>query len=217
MVRQMVGRSGVARGGWAGLLTAVVVLALAGAALAAGTVTFDGSPATNPPPKRLDGLKMTKFAPDRRARGSRVTTINGPTGLIKLSRAVVYNQVRTHKSGYWQTWSNHYRGDVYEVNPSTTLTLPARTTAFYFYAEPNDSTARHPTFAITASTSGATSGPVQVHGFAGAMFFGFVATGGRQLKSITVRSNDQTIPGKKKGTFSQFGGFAIGEFGIHRG
>ncbi len=195
----------------------VALAALAGVALAAGTVRFDGSPGTNPPPKRFNGLKMATFAPDRRPHGSQVTTISGPTGVIKLSRAVVHNQVRTHKSGYWQTWSNHYRGDVYEVNPSTTLTLPARTTAFYFYAEPNDTTARHPSYAITATTAGATSGPVQVRSFAGAMFFGFVAKGGRQLKSITVRSNDRTIPGKKKGTFKQYGGFAIGEFGIHRG
>ena len=44
MVRQVVGASGVARVRWASLPTVAAVLALAGVAIAAGTVQFDGSP-----------------------------------------------------------------------------------------------------------------------------------------------------------------------------
>ena len=94
-----------------------------------------------------------------------------------------------NKKGYWRTWSNGYRGDVYFAPPpSTTITLPAKTTAFYFYVEPNDPG----TFSVTATASGTSSGAVKVRGAGGATFFGFVAKGGAHLTTIKVSSSDRS-------------------------
>ena len=208
MVRQVVGASGVARLRWASLLTVAGVLALAGAALAAGTVQFDGSAGTGAPPSKLGGAKMQAFKPDHRRRFTRVTTVSGPTGQISFSGAVIHLAIKNvNKRGYWRTWSNGYRGDVYFAPPpSTTITLPANTTAFYFYVEPNDPGK----FTVTATASGTGSGPVKVLGAGGATFFGF-AKGGAHLSTIKVSSSDRFRNKKHPG------GFALGEFGIHKG
>ena len=209
MVRQVVGASGVARLRWASLLTVAGVLALAGAALAAGTVQFDGSAGTGAPPSKLGGAKMQAFEPDHRRRFTRVTTVSGPTGQISFSGPVIHLAIKNvNKRGYWRTWSNGYRGDVYFAPPpSTTITLPANTTAFYFYVEPNDPGK----FTVTATASGTGSGPVKVLGAGGATFFGFVAKGGAHLSTIKVSSSDRFRNKKHPG------GFALGEFGIHKG
>jgi hypothetical protein len=209
MVRQVVGANGVARGRRAAVLTVIVVLALAGVAVAAGSVKFDGSPGTGAPPPKLDGAKMQKFKRDRRPRFKQVMSVTGPTGQITFSAGVFHLVVRNlNKKGYWLTWSNGYRGDVYFAPPpSTTITLPAKTTAFYFYVEPNDPG----TFSVTATASGTSSGAVKVRGAGGATFFGFVAKGGGHLTTIKVSSSDRYKSKKHPG------GFAIGEFGIHKG
>lgn len=209
MVRQVVGASGVARLRWATPLAVAGVLALAGAAIAAGTVRFDGTAGTGAPPAKLGGAKMQKFTPDHRRRFARVTTVSGPTGQISFSGAVIHLVVKNvNKKGYWRTWSNSYRGDVYFAPPpSTTITLPANTTAFYFYVEPNDPGK----FSVTATASGTSSGPVKVLGAGGATFFGFVAKGGAHLSTIKVSSSDRFRSRKHPG------GFALGEFGIHKG
>jgi hypothetical protein len=103
----------------------------------------------------------------------------------------------------WETWSNGFTGDVYwdsaDIGSSTTmtLTLPAGTTAFYFYAEPDE----FETFDLQATAqNGTTSGPLQVYGDAGAQYFGFYANGaGTNIQTITISCNDD---------------FAVGEFGI---
>jgi len=209
MVRQVVGANGVARGSCAAVVTLVVSLALAGVAVAAGSVKFDGSPGTSAPPSKLDGAKMTKFQRDHRPLFTAVTTVSGPTGQITFSGGVFHLVVRNlNKKGYWRTWSNGYRGDVYFAPPpSTTMTLPAKTTAFYFYVEPNDPGM----FSVTATASGTSSGAVKVRGHKGATFFGFVAKGGAHLTTIKVSSSDRYKSKKHPG------GFAIGEFGIHKG
>ena len=107
MVRQVVGAIGVARGRRAAVLTVVVVLALAGVAVAAGSVKFDGSPRTGAPPSKLDGAKMQKFKPDRRPRFKQVSDVTGPTGQITFSGGVFHLVVKNlNKKGYWRTWSN---------------------------------------------------------------------------------------------------------------
>jgi hypothetical protein len=187
----------------------------AGVAAAAGSVRFDGSPGTKVPPTRLDGVTMTKFGTDHRRNQAVVNSVLGPGGRLRFDRKVLHFIVGP-KKGQWMSWSNHYHGSVYAVYPRVTLELPARTDAFYFYAEPNDSVPGHRSFSVTATTAGATSGPVRVRSTGGAKFFGFVAKGGATLTSIAVTSTDRQIR-NKNGTYKQFGGFAIGEFGIHKG
>ncbi len=208
MLRQVVGANGVARGRCAAVLTLVALLALAGVAVAAGSVKFDGSPGKGAPPSKLDGVKMQKFKRDHRPLFKQVTNVTGPTGQITFSAGLFHLVVRNlNKKGYWRTWSNGYHGDVYFVPPpSATITLPAKTTAFYFYVEPNDPG----TFKVTATASGTSSGAVKVDGSSGATFFGFVAKGGAHLTSIKVSSSDRFRNKKHPG------GFAIGEFGIKK-
>ncbi len=221
MIRQVVGASGVVRVRWLLLLMVAGLLVLAGAAIAAGTVRFDGSPGTGTPPAKLGGLGMEKFARDHRSRLQLVTTVSGPTGQISFSRSAVHFVVK-NKKYYWRAWSNGYRGDVYlavherraAFVPATSITisLPTNTTAFYFYAEPDDPG----TFKVTATASGTTSGPVKVVGAGGAKFFGFIAKGGGHLSTVTVSTNDRKRKKHKKHK-ALLGGFAVGEFGIHKG
>jgi hypothetical protein len=212
MIRQVVGASGVARVRWLLLPTVAGLLVLAGAAIAAGTVRFDGSPGKGTPPAKLGGLSMEKFARDHRARLQLVTDVSGPTGKISFSRTVVHLVVK-NKKGYWRTWSNGYRADVYFApGTSITISLPTNTTAFYFYAEPDDPG----TFKVTATASGTTSGPVKIVGAGGAKFFGFIAKGGAHLSTVTVSTNDKKRKKHKKRK-ALLGGFAVGEFAIHKG
>jgi hypothetical protein len=160
-------------------------------------IVFDGSPGTGPPPATLGPYTMTAFGPDPQPvnQGPIVTSVNDPAGTVSFSPALNHSTV----GNGWDTWSHGYTGDVYWTTGSTiTMTLPAGTRAFYFYAEPN-------TFAIFDVTAtaqdGTTSGPIQVQGNSGATYFGFYATGTPNIESITVTTNDTT-------------GFGVGEFGI---
>jgi hypothetical protein len=163
------------------------------------TITFDGSPGTGPPPSTLGPYTMTPFGPDDRALGGSVSTVPDPAGTIGFTPALKHDRIGQG----WATWSHEYTGDVYDTTGAAdktqaTITLPAGTNAFYFYAEPQQ-------FALltiqATAQDGTTSGPVEVQGQAGAQYFGFYGTGGATLSSITVATDDPT-------------GFAVGEFGI---
>jgi hypothetical protein len=161
------------------------------------TITFDGSPGTNPPPATLGPYTMTSFGPDPQPIGATVTGVNDPAGSITFSPTLTHVTV----GNGWATWSHGYTGDVYYTtnNPATiTIALPAGTNAFYLYAEPNTLSP----FTVTATAQdGTTSGPVLVNGDGGASYFGFYGTGGATLASITVTTDDTL-------------GLGIGEFGI---
>ncbi|MFN7931222.1 MAG: hypothetical protein U0Y68_25495 [Blastocatellia bacterium] len=104
-----------------------------------------------------------------------------------------------------QNWGA-YQGDVYWAGPGNalTITLPAGTRAFYFYANANT----FGTFTVTATAqNGTTSGPIPVAsnpagvGNPGAQYMGFFTTDNTDLMSIQVSTNDA-------------GGVAVGQFGI---
>lgn len=175
--------------------TAVLSLSFS-AALA--SVTFDGSPGTAAPPSTLGGYTMTAFGADPQSTFTAVSSVAGPNGNIGFSPSLTHVTVG---SG-WATWSNGYTGDVYSTGgTSVTISMPANTLAFYFYAEPNVFS----TFSMSAvSDNGTSSGPVSVAGFAGARYFGFYATGGDKISSITVSCPSAAL------------GFAVGEFGIYQ-
>jgi hypothetical protein len=168
----------------------------------AKTITFDGSPGIGAPPAKLGQYSMTAFEPDTTPAGTVEPQISGPTGTVNLSPALIHEVVGQG----WATWSNGYIGDVYEDatalpdgNFEITITLPPGTGAFYAYAEPNE----FKDYAINATANnGVTSGDVTVNGDAGAKYFGFYATCGHTVKSITyVDSGGDTA-------------MAVGEFGI---
>jgi hypothetical protein len=175
-------------------LAFVAAIAIATPALAG--VTFDGSPGSAAPPATLGGYTMTPFGDDVRSQFSTVTTAPGPTGDITFDNSVT---LYTAGSG-WNNWSHGYTGDVYHRNStSVTMTMPANTVAIYFYAEVNLFTTAN----INAtSDDGTSSGDIAVTTPNGAKYFGFYATGGSTISTITV-----TVP-------SGVLGFAVGEFGI---
>jgi hypothetical protein len=165
------------------------------ASSASATIVFDGSPGTNAPPGTLGAYTMMPFGDDGRSLFANETTVPSP-----ISGDVAFNTAVSHrKIGQgWGTWSHGYTGDVYYTNGATsiTMTLPANTGAFYFYAEPNP----FETYTMTAvADDGTTSGPVNVNGASGARYFGFHVTGGMSLVTVTISSQTD---------------FAIGEFGI---
>jgi hypothetical protein len=167
-------------------------------------IVFDGDPGTAAPPTRLGPYKMQRFAADPTAEGTEETQISGPTGRVKFDNSLKHDLVGSS----WQTWSNHYTGDVYEDDTElpngefeVTVTLPAGTGAFYAYAEPN----KFKNFDMSAQAQdGPSSGEIVVHGKSGAKYFGFYAHCGHTITSVT---------------YTDAGGdsaMAIGEFGIAR-
>lgn|GEM_PF-3495826 len=159
-------------------------------------IVFDGSPGTSAPPATLGPFTMMSFPTDTRADFTNVTTVPGPNGDITFSDATGVSTVGVT----WATWSHGYNGKVYfRAGQSITLTMPANTVAFYFYAQPNN----FATFTVTATAQdNTTSGPINVVGNSGASYFGFYSTNGVPLVSIQVDVQTGS------------NGFAIGEFGI---
>ena len=168
------------------------------AAVKCNELSFDGSPGTGPPPSTLGPYTMTAFGPDSRPEGESVSSLADPAGTIGFSPTVTHLVVPSS----WATWSHGYTGDVYytETESSVTMTLPADTKAFAFYAEPNT----FESFTVEAiAQDGSSSEPIDIEGYAGARYFGFYGTDGQTVAKIKVTAGDPA-------------GFAIGEFQINR-
>lgn len=188
-------------------IRSAIALCAAAAAMAVGAVpasaeiVFDGSPGTAAPPDTLGPYDMTTYTDDPRPNRSTVNSVpDFPGGELSYSRAL---SLRAIGNG-WATWSHGYRGDVYVTSPGTevTMTLPAGTGAFYFYAEPGQFGAHS---VEATSDDGTTSGPVPVRGDFGATYFGFYAT-----------DAGETIAEVKLTVASSGRGFGVGEFGWAR-
>jgi hypothetical protein len=163
------------------------------------TIHFVGTPGTSAPPARL-GPYITQPLPfESRTIGRHVSTIRTKAGNIRLTAAGEIDGI----GNGWESWSNGYAGDVYffaangaHGRTSVTLKLPKGTKALYFYAEPQ----LYETLSLRASANnGTSSGDKTITGSAGATYFGFYASRGHTIRTITVRS---------------VGEFALGEFGI---
>ena len=85
------------------------------------------------------------------------------------------------------------------MRDSLTITLPAGTKAFSFYAEATGGSR----FTVRATEQDGTApGPIAVHGGGGAATCGFYATGSATIRFVTVRSADA-------------GALTVGAFQIH--
>ncbi|GET39697.1 PEP-CTERM sorting domain-containing protein [Microseira wollei] len=127
---------------------------------------------------------------------SNLSSLSSPLGTLSFSSPV-------NKRGIgngWATWSNGYTGEVYFNNGSTTttITLPSLIGAFDLYVEPN----LFSLFEIKITAIGGTTTTLSqfVNGFAGAKYFGFYATDGEQISSITITDKSGSA-----------GGFAFGQ------
>jgi hypothetical protein len=190
----------------AGLATAVFTITATAATAAIGVST---APGTAAPPATLAFYKMTPFGDvDTRATGALVTDVPLPlvlTGhpLSRPSGSLLFSTPAFHYAigAGWASWSHGYTGDVYYSNGqlSLTTTLPAKTGAFYLYAEPNPFAIINMTVTGRDATGHQVTTTVAVNGAGGAQYFGFYNTTGGQVSSVTVSSTSD---------------FAIGEFGI---
>ena len=172
-------------------------LSCTGSTCTESSIGFDGTPGTAAPPATLGPYTMTPFGADGRPLESTVSDVPDPAGTIGFSPSLTHTRI----GGSWATWSHGYTGDVYYLIPGSqiTITLPAGTKAFYFYAEPNT----FDVFSVEATAQdGTTSGPIAVQGNSGAKYFGFYGTGDATLESITITTSDTS-------------GLAVGEFGIN--
>ena len=171
----------------------LVVLAAATTAPAAITGLAGGAAA---PGATLGPYVMTPFAPDPSPLFVGVTSVVSPVG-----GTVDFGALLTHyRIGQgWATWSHGYTGDVYSTADATavSMTLPAQTQAFYFYAEPDP----WAEYTIVATAQDGTQITQNINGYAGAAYYGFYGTDGSFISTIAV-TTPQPI------------GFAIGEFGI---
>ena len=173
------------------LLCGVVVAAAAERGWAATTGSLLG---TSSPPSAVDGQPLIAFPADATAEFTSVTTVPSPSGLN-----LAFDQGLEHLTvGYsWFNWGQAYSGDVYATDPtsfSLTITLPADTTRFVFYAMPSDLVVR--TFTASETSSG--SSLVQaIDGGGDAAGFLFVAAPGSTLDQVFINSN---------------AAFAVGEF-----
>ena len=171
----------------------VALLAVGGETALAGEVVYV-APGTGAPPSTIGPYEVQSFPADGQPIQQTVESAPAPSGAVGFTPGVEHLRVNEG----WGTWSNGYDGDVYYSAGTVMLTLPAHTHAFYLYGQPEE----FGTYQITAEASeGTSSGPVSVSGLGGARYFGFYATGGATLSTITVSSSDLS-------------GFAIGEFGI---
>ena len=103
----------------------------------------------------------------------------------------------------WATWSNGYTGDVYWTGDgvnSVSISLPSGTSAFYFYAQPQNAGVHTITAVAFDGISEIETISQDVEGDSGASYYGFYGTEGTLITEITVYG----------GTID----FAIGEFGI---
>jgi hypothetical protein len=166
------------------------------ASVACDNLSFDGSPGTGAPPSTLGPYTMAAFGADSRPELESVSSVTDPAGTIGFSPALTHRTVPSS----WATWSHGYTGDVYntETESSVTMTLPAGTKAFAFYAEPNT----FDSFTVEAiAQDGTSSEPIDIQGNSGARYFGFYGTGSQTVASVKITASDPA-------------GFAVGEFQI---
>lgn len=173
------------------LLCGMVFAAAAECGWAATTGSLLG---TASPPAVVDGQPLLAFPSDPSAEFASVTTVPSPSGVnLSFDQGVEHLVV-----GYsWYNWGQGYLGDVYATDPtsfSLTITLPADTTRFAFYAMPADLVIRP--FTVSETSLGSTL--VQsIDGNGDAAGFLFVAAPGTTLDQIFITSD---------------GSFAVGEF-----
>lgn len=176
-------------------LAAIAVLGLAAAANAQITAVDLG---TGAPPATVGPYNMLAFGDDTRAVFGNEVSIDvaegAPFGPISFDSPMSHREI----GNGWATWSHGYGGDVYYNNGDNniTISMPANTGAFYFYAEPDP----FDVFNITATADDGATLTLAVNGSSGANGFGFW-TAGAPIVSVTVSSDV---------------GFAVGEFGLAR-
>ena len=151
---------------------------------------------TASPPAVVDGRALLAFQTDAAPEFASVTTVPSPSGLpLSFDQGLEHLVVGSS----WYNWGQGYSGDIYAMDPtsvsfSLTITLPADTTRFAFYAMPSDLVIQSFTVSETASVSPLVQ---SIDGNGDAAGFLFVAAPGATLDQVFITST---------------GSFAVGEF-----
>jgi hypothetical protein len=159
---------------------------------------------------------MTPFGHDPQPLSAPVFSVADPAGTVSFDHSLIHVRSLPSLPAWGMApWSNGYQGDVYTWNQfdtflnsagdfQVTLTLPAHTLAFYFYVQPMSDCLIH------ATAQDGTTASVELNAYTGtvgpspdelweqAQYFGFYATEGATVETITVAAWP----------------FAVGEFGI---
>lgn len=154
---------------------------------------------STPPTVTVNGITFTPFPADPNPISVSTAAVASPlSGQVALSPSLLHQTI----GDGWATWSNGYTGDVYTDYSGLqfTLTLPALTTAFYFYAEPNDFGLHN----ISAEANGVFLNQ-DILGNSGASLFTFWTDGSVYLNTITITADQSSD------------GMGIGQFGIGNG
>jgi len=139
------------------------------------------------------------FASDTNPLGATLDSVASPLGgrvQFRKDQIPTYTQHWTIGNG-WASWGQDYTGDVYSdlVSTGLTITLPAQTGAFYFYAEPDP---QYP-IPITVTDDLNDTLVTFVNGSGQADGFVIAAPLGKSISTLRITS---LYP------------FAVGEFGI---
>jgi hypothetical protein len=179
----------------------LLVACLAAAPVAQADLVFDGSPGSGLPPATLGGYTMVNSPQDLRSDYSTVTDAPATpsTAFSFGSPMIVATLGSSWNSSYWG--GGTYAGRLYNsFGASTvTITLPAPSTAVYFYAAP-DQVGTYNMQAVATALSGATASsgqlPVPLYPsgdtLASGQYFGFYGTGADLIQSITLSLADNT-------------------------
>jgi hypothetical protein len=177
---------------------ALMTLMAMAPAVRAGSIMTDNQ-GTSPPAATLGGYVMTPFAANQSAVHDFVTSLTTPNGGTMGFETM---GLTTSQETFHASWSDGYTGDEYAVlSPLRsqaeflTLILPADTLAFYFYAVPDQQAIE----TITATAQDGTSlveNNLSGVGANGASYFGFYATGGDRVTSITISDTSDFLIGQ---------------------
>jgi len=174
----------------------MVLLGLAYTASATPVLT-GVSLGTAAPPGTLGGYSVTGFGADASPVNSFVSSVSSGGVTVSFGNTVRHDVI----GNGWATWSHGYAGSVYDTASANdpqnlTLSLSANVAALYFYVEP----VNFSVFSFTATAQDGTTLTENINGNAGASGFGFYASAGNSITSITISGGD-------------LDGFAVGEFG----
>jgi len=176
-----------------------LAMAMAGAALVSLGATYlntqtaeaaifavgdSGSWSTGSNTMESEGFNMVTVSDSPAPELSSVSALSSPFGDLTFSSDAQELVV----GSYWKTWSNGYNGEVYynEGNTSFQITLPDDIVAFDLYLQPEQFNMFD--IELTGMNGATTTASLSqsIAGNGGAQYFGFYATNGDTLKTITI-------------------------------
>ena len=155
---------------------------------------------TSAPASTLGPYSISPFEDDSRPSNKKYLYVTSPiNGDVLFDLSLEHHEVLQD----WASWSHDYTGDVYwtgEGEYLVTLTMPSGTSAFYFYAQPQNAVVNTITATAFDGVDCIETISQEVNGNSGACYYGFYGTEGSVIAKISIYSDARD--------------FAIGEFGI---